>query len=216
MIKILKIPVWFVLKIMGLSTLVSLKREGPLKDYGWFRSVKEEASVDAEGMPLPWLTYPAIEFLRNRLDPGMSVCEYGCGNGTLWWASKVKAVVSIEHDKEWYKKINAVKPGNVILFHCDLEYGGVYSRKISEFENRFDIVVIDGRDRVNCAKNSLCALKPGGVIVWDNSDRPQYEGGYTYLREKGFRKIEFVGMGPGINTKNETAIFYRDNNILGI
>jgi len=34
--------------------------------------------------------------------------------------------------------------------------------------------------------------------------------------EHGFRKIDFVGMGPIANEKLETAIFYRSGNCLGI
>ena len=127
--------------------------------------------VDAKGNPIPWLTYPAIEFLKKRIKKDFSVFEYGCGNSTLWWASRVKEVQSIEHDKEWYARIISKIPENVSISHIELEYGRNYSNKIKEFKNRFDIVVIDGRDRVNCAMNCLDALKSDGVIIWDNSDR---------------------------------------------
>jgi len=187
-----------------------------LKDDGWFRSFTEEASIDAEGDPVPWFTYPAIEFIKKRINKDLLVFEYGCGGSTLWWASRVKEVVSVEHDEKWYKKISSSIPDNVFIIHIELEYGGNYSKKIKEFNNKFDIVVIDGRDRVNCALNCLDALKPDGVVIWDNSDRTEYMGGYNFLLEHGFKKIEFVGMCPVVNFKSETAIFYRQNNIFNI
>lgn len=213
---IIKTPIVFILKRLDLYALYSIKKTGPLKEDGWFRSFREEASVDADGNPLPWITYPAIEFLINRIYPGMSVFEYGCGGSTLWWASRVKEVISVEHDKDWYHKVKLRVPRNVIINHIKLEYGGAYSKKITEFKDKFDIVVLDGRDRVNCAINSLGSLKSDGIIVWDNSDLKVYEKGYRFLYEHGFRKIEFIGLAPVINYKSETGIFYKSNNCLGI
>lgn len=204
------------LKLLNLDSLVSLKLGGPLKDDGWFRSVKTGASVDVHGSPLPWLTYPAIEFLKRRVNNRMSVFEYGCGNGTLWWAAKVKEVVAVENERSWSDKMRPRIPHNVALYQIDLVYGGEYSRKIGEYDNIFDVIIIDGRDRINCVKYSLKALKPDGVIIWDNSDRAEYQEGYDLLRKNGFKKIEFVGMCPVVNIKTETAVFYRRDNIFGI
>jgi tRNA A58 N-methylase Trm61 len=173
-------------------------------------------SVDATGAPLPWITYPAIEFLRKRITPEMSVFEYGSGGSTTWWAGQVSEVVSVEHDRTWFDKMEKHSRSNVKAYQIDLVYGGAYSKKILEFENRFDVVVIDGRDRVNCLKNCLRALKPSGVIILDNSDRPEYSEGVSFLRGNRFKRIEFVGFAPIVNYKTETAIFYRDGNAFGI
>jgi hypothetical protein len=213
---IFEAPMVYLLKKLDLYSLFSLKRTGPLKEDGWFRSFREEACVDAGGNPLPWVTYPAMEFLIKRVHAGMSIFEYGCGESTLWWSSKVKDVISVEHDRNWYEKMARRIPRNVDLVHIDLEYGGAYSKKILEYVEKFDIVIVDGRDRVNCVVNSLGALKPCGVIVFDNSDRKEYEKGYRFLFEHGFRKIEFVGFAPIVNIKSETGIFFRTNNCLGI
>jgi hypothetical protein len=213
---IFKNPILFLLKKLDLYSLFSLKGNGPLKEDGWFRSFREGTCIDAEGNPLPWMTYPAIEFIKKRIHENMSVFEYGCGESTLWWASRVKDVISVEHDKEWFEKTARRIPKNVTIFHIELEYDGEYSRKIKEYRRNFDIVVIDGRDRVNCVLNSWEALKPSGIIIFDNSDRKEYEKGYNFLFDHGFRKIEFVGFTPIVNFKAETGIFFRENNCLGI
>lgn len=204
--------------LMGLKlySLYDLKKKGPLYEDGWFRSYEQKDSIDLNGNPIPWITYPAIDFLKNRIYPGMSVFEYGCGGSTLWWASCVKEVISVEHDQNWYQKISPTIPQNVNLIHINLEYGGAYSKKIGEFDQKFDIVVIDGRDRVNCAINAVRGLKPEGVIIWDNTDRKQYEEGFHFLYKHGFRSINFIGMCPIVNLKSETSIFYRDHNCLNI
>jgi hypothetical protein len=204
------------MKISNLFSLYSLLKTGPLRESGWFRSMKEKSPVDSDGKPIPWYTYPAIEFLGKRVGKSMTVFEYGCGNSTIWWAERVREVVSVEHDKNWYERICPRVPGNVQLFHIDLEYGGEYSKKVTEYEKTFDIIIIDGRDRTNCARNSLKSLKPDGVVIWDNSDRQEYKEGYEFLNRYGFRKLEFTGLVPAFNEKSETGIFYRDNNCLSI
>jgi hypothetical protein len=87
---------------------------------------------------------------------------------------------------------------------------------VLKYRNEFDIVVIDGRDRVSCARNSLGALKPDGVIVWDNADREEYRPGYQFLESNGFRRLDFAGLGPLNAYQSTTAVFYRDSNCLGI
>lgn len=209
-------PVKAVLKKLDLYSSYSLKTSGPLKDDGWFRSFKENKAIDADGNPIPWITYPAIEFLKKRVHKEMSVFEYGCGGSTLWWASRVKEVVSVEHDVMWYRKILPIIPNNVTLEHIELEYGGQYSQRVATYGAKFDLIVIDGRDRVNCALHAIQALKPDGIIIWDNSNIANYEDGYQFLYRNGFKKIEFVGLAPIVNWKAETGIFYRNINCLGI
>jgi len=53
---------------------------------------------------LPWLCFSAIDRIKKILHPNMTVFEYGSGASTLFWSSRVKAVISIEHDKVWYEK----------------------------------------------------------------------------------------------------------------
>jgi hypothetical protein len=60
------------------------------------------------------------------------------------------------------------------------------------------------------------ALCPGGVIVWDDTERERYAEGQRILRARGFRKLEFVGIGPMVTVKKETSVFYRRDNCLGI
>lgn len=212
----IKAAMIFVLKLFGLYSLYCLRRGGALKEAGWFKSFKTKLPSDNEGNPIPWMTYSAISFLEKRINSNMTVFEYSCGNSTLWWAMRVKNVVSCEHDKAWYEKLEKMMPVNVELYQIDLGDGDDYSKKISEYHEIFDIIVIDGRDRVNCAKNSLLALKKDGVIIWDNSDRDCYEEGYNFLLNKGYKRIDFIGMGPVNIASWWTSIFYKEANCLVI
>lgn len=205
------------LRRLGFLGPYSLFFAGSLRNDGWFRSVREVSSVDAEGKPIPWITYPAIEFLRRRVKPEMNVFEYGCGNSTLWWAGLVREVVAIEHDRAWFEKMvsNPNLPPHVKLLHVDLEGEG-YPTAIIGHNKLFEIVVVDGRDRVECVKNCVEALTPTGVIILDNSDREQYSQAVDFLLDCGFRKLEFVGLCPIVSVKSETSIFYKTGNTFGI
>lgn len=196
--------------------LASLNWMPYLDEIGWIRSAKEKMPVEQSGDPLPWYTYPAIKFLGPKIQPGLTVFEYGSGNSTLWWADKVAYVTSCEHDEEWSESVKKRIQPNVEYIHCELEYGGEYSKVIRRYKDMFDVVVIDGRDRVNCAKNSLDALRKDGVIVWDNSDRDIYKEGYAYLEQNGFKRIDFWGIGP-INIYGWcTSVFYRTDNCFSL
>ena len=67
-----------------------------LKPHGWNRSL-DAGPVDANGGPLPWITYPAQTMLEQIVRDTFRVFEFGCGNSSLWWAARAKEVVSIDH-----------------------------------------------------------------------------------------------------------------------
>lgn len=199
-----------------IKAAISLLISGPLKQDGWIRSHIEGQSVNLAGNPIPWITYPAIDFLTERLSGLKDVFEYGSGNGTYWWATRSERVRSIEHDIEWYNKIKNSLPQNVELYYESLNNSSSYEEKILTDERCYDAIIVDGRHRNACMIHSLRRIKPNGIIILDNSDRPAYKEGIEYLLTSGFRKIEFSGFCPIVNFKSQTTIFYRSNNILWI
>ena len=122
--------------------------------------------------------------------------------------------LKIKNNDEYYEDDNYI---------CDisdlehlLEYNGDYCKSITKQNISFDIVIIDGRDRVNCLINSINYLNKEGVIIFDNSDREYYEEGFKFLNKNGFKRLEFQGHGPICINFWETSIFYREKNCLGI
>lgn len=187
-----------------------------LKRIGWVRTVEERRPLDAKGRPTPWYTYAAIDFIGDRVRREFTVFEYGSGFSTLWWAKRVKRVICCEHDARWFAKLQTELPDNVTAIHRELVYGGDYSKEILNHGRMFDVVVVDGRDRVECAKHAVERLLDHGVIVWDNSDRKRYQEGYDFLLARGFRRLDFRGIGPMNTSGWMTSVFYRDNNCFGI
>lgn len=210
----LKSVVIIILRKIGLLEILKLKKHA-IKDYGWENSAKKWKSVNAENQPIPWLTYPMIDLLSIRVNESMRIFEYGCGNSTLWWAAHALNVSSAEHNAEWYEKIKPIIPKNVKIQLINLDYGGAYS-KASRHGAPYDVIVVDGRDRVNCIKESLTNLSEIGVIILDNSDRDAYQEGIDFLKNNNFKQLPLRGLAPIITYISETSVFYRPNNCLDI
>lgn len=54
---------------------------------------------------VPWISFAAISFLEKILNKDMMVFEYGTGGSTMFFANRVKRVVSVEHDPAWYRRV---------------------------------------------------------------------------------------------------------------
>lgn len=186
-----------------------------LIENGWLRSYREQRCIDKEGRPLPWYTYSAIHFLQQRLRAGMSVFEYGCGNSTLWYAQRVARVDSVDNDPVWAERINALCPDNAGVF-CASGTGEPYVQHVGASGRRYDLVAIDGRNRVACAGCAVKHLTPQGVIVFDDAQRERYQPGFDFLAKQGFKRIDFHGVVPMIPELETTAVFYRPDNVLDI
>jgi len=118
------------------SVRLLLRKYGYLAAIGWPRSTRLGEPVDAQGMPIPWMTYPAVAFLEPRLRSSFRVFEYGSGNSTFWWAARVGYVESCEHDSDWVSRLQERLPDNVRLRHVPLEPDGQYRRAAIEAGGR--------------------------------------------------------------------------------
>lgn len=196
-----------------LKFLLSLRHSGYLIDSGWFKSYLSGSPVGKNNEPLPWMTYPFIEFIAQRLNKDLNVFEFGSGNSTLFFSKRAGKVVSVENNKYWYEKIAKLIPANVSLLfeENEMEYFNAAGNK-----NEFHIIVVDGENRVHCLKNSLKTLRENGVIILDNSELKEYNPGIEYLINNNFKRIDFWGITPGFFYKQSTSIFYRRDNCLGI
>ena len=81
---------------------------------------------------------------------------------------------------------------------------------------KFDIIIVDGRDRVNCCLESLSALSNKGVVVLDDSEREHYAEAIQFFKSNGFKELSFSGISPGLFYRKSTSVFYKDSNCLDI
>ncbi|WP_316801158.1 FkbM family methyltransferase [Pedobacter frigidisoli] len=199
-----------------LKALLSYGHKGYLNSIGWFTAFDQKQAVDGEGKALPWVTYSFIDFIRERINKSHHIFEYGSGNSTIFYAQKAASVTSVEHDRNWYNKVKGTSPANAEMIFCELQRDGEYARKATLLHKKFDIIIVDGRDRVRCCRYSLAALSENGVVVLDDSERDVYEPARVLLKEQGFKEISFSGISPGLFYEKATSVFYKPNNCLGI
>lgn len=183
---------------------------------GWIQSLDAKKPVDKDGNPIPWMNFAVIQILEERLKNDQRLFEYGSGYSTSFYARRVKSVTSVEYDKSWYEKIKPTVPENVRLIFKEKDQDGDYCRVITSTDDLYDVVVIDGRDRVNCLKQSLRALSSTGVIILDDSSRDSYQEGIAFAKENGFRALNIESIKATDTVVDRTTILYRDGNCFGL
>lgn len=216
MIRRIKNIVWKLLIKLNLGGAIQLMLTGGLLEDGWFKSFNTKQSVDINNKPIPWCTYSFIKFIEPRLKKNFTVFEFGSGNSTLWYSNRVKNIISVESDKEWFNFIFSKLPQNAHIIFKRLDYNGEYCRSVNAENTKFNLIIIDGRDRINCIKCSVDSLAEDGVIIFDNADLPKYLEGINHLKDRGFKKIDFIGISPVTPHNNCTSVFYKYNNCLNI
>lgn len=92
-----------------------------LQPSGWVRSQIESAPLRANGEPLPWFTYGAIEFLHRIVRSTDRVFEYGAGFSTFWWQNSVEKLCSVEHDMAWCEKLRPHLRPHVHLSNIEID-----------------------------------------------------------------------------------------------
>lgn len=154
-----------------------------------------------------WMTDDAVAFLngfaterQRKIGILPKVLEFGTGASTLFFATRSSKVIGFEHDRPWHDRTRA---------HLDIEgfkhvtlhrLDRPYSDRLREIvgEQTFDIVSIDGRDRVACLAKVLDnkCLADDGVLVIDNTER--LDGRYAPMKEmlrEEFNCVHFEQIG---------------------
>ena len=173
--------------------------------YGHRKSFNTKKSINKDGKPIPWYTFPAIEYL-NQFDFSNSIVfEYGAGYSTFYWSDKAKEVTSVECDKKWYEIINNHHRDNLHLYLY--EGGDEYINSINQHADQYDIIIIDGIYRLSCLEQAVNNHSEDGIIILDNSD--WHPDCTQFLRDNRYFEIDFSGLGPINNYCWTTSIFIR-------
>lgn len=178
------------------------------KGYGHWQTVERNNVININGEPIPWYTYPAIEYI-DSLDFGdKAVFEWGAGNSSLYWARVAKTVTSIEHDPFWHQKLVNKSPVNLNIMLIENE--DEYINAISLTNRKWDVIIIDGVYRYKCALIAPRFLEEGGLIILDNSDWLPKSA--EVLREANLLQVDMSGFGPIATYTFTTSVFFHRNN----
>lgn len=109
------------------------------------------------------------------------VLEWGSGGSTLTWPVEFPEIEwwTLEHNRQYYDTLRERVPGNVHFLHlCFPEYHDIGP---DEF-GLFDLIIVDGRQRVKCLSAARDLLTSGGVVVLHDSSRERYRPAWSYYR----------------------------------
>jgi len=139
----------------------------------------------------PYMKFKEIhlleELIRN-LNPKKCL-EYGCGISSLHFSKLLKEGskwYSIEHDMEWYHKIqglNQFEDKLEIYFvgsdNSSWRHEGYYNDfktyiNFPEKLSKFDFILVDGMARESCIKKAYELLSENGVMIIHDCNRIQY------------------------------------------
>ncbi len=183
---------------------------------GWMQSLEAKKPTDHNGNPIPWMNYSVVNILEERLTKDLNLFEFGSGYSTLFYAKKVRAVTSVEYDDGWLNIIKSQVPDNVNMIFKQQDVDGDYCRVINSTQEKYDVVIVDGRDRVNCIKQSVLSLSASGVMLLDDSQRERYQEGIDFAKSHGFKALNLEGLKATGTEVDRTTIFYRAGNCFGI
>lgn len=131
---------------------------------------------------LPWLTKDANSILETYLHSDDVGVEFGSGRSTIWLATHVKHLTSIEHDHQWHSLVRtnlALHCIENVTYHHEASNTSPftadrsgYVRILDKFdEESLDFALVDGVYRDHCCNEVIDKLRPGGCLILDNANR---------------------------------------------
>lgn len=189
----------------------------------WSDSLKDE---------YPWMPFEAVDWLNSILEKNMTGFEWGSGGSTLFLSNRIKNLISVEHDQEWYSliskilkerkidncKYELIKPepthlkdfDNVQHYLSSVKEGYNFENycKVIELypDNYFNIVIIDGFSRSSCIYHSHKKVKLDGYLLLDD-----YEESYKKIISllEGWERKEFFGPKPYTRGLHMTIVWQK-------
>jgi predicted O-methyltransferase YrrM len=162
----------------------------------------------------PWIVPAAIGWLRRRIRSDWSILELGSGRSTVWFARRAGRVISLEDNEYWYPRTKE-RLEQAGLANVDYRLRTVedFPKEVGSLaDDAFDLVVVDFLEaptvtRIDCLKPAMKKVRPGGLLLLDDSDRPGYAEAYELL--VGWRQRRFTGVKDEWPEVCETGIFRR-------
>jgi predicted O-methyltransferase YrrM len=187
---------------------------GPMPLSGWLRYPAARRLARRGEIPeRPWIVPAAIGWLRRRIRRHWRILELGAGRSTPWFARRAAAVTSLEDNPYWHRQ--TAERLTELGLEVDLRLIGVedFPREVAALDDAsFDLVVVDFLEaptvtRVDVLEPAMTKVRPKGLLLLDDSDRPGYAEAYELLA--GWRERRFTGVKDGWPEVCETAVFTR-------
>jgi predicted O-methyltransferase YrrM len=152
----------------------------------------------------PWLHPAIVAYIEMWLQPDWHVLEHGSGGSTRWFSERVKKTTCVERDPTWKEAVIRVTDHEKVNF-----YDGSAQSLSEAMPHKYDLFLIDGarEERPQWCIAAEKLVRPGGFVVFDNANRPEYRDARAYLRMVARHHIFFDTNPPG--HKHAVAEMYR-------
>jgi len=168
--------------------------------------------IDDQNYGMETNTKAEADYFLSHLQPHHTVLEWGAGASSASISKRVKNVFSIEHHEGFVERIKDTFPENAKLYFvpANEEEGpgedGNYEQyknyiekavEISKENNiKFDVIFIDGRARVECAKICKHIAHPNTIIFIHDYNHPDPK----YTRKEYFEAENYLTRIEGEHT----------------
>ena len=179
---------------------------------------RRQARFERDNPDLPWFVPDSIIYLEALLNPRFAGFEWGSGRSSVWFSRRVAHIICVEGRRDWYDQVKTRIHDLNLEDRIDLRLRAVtsehnfdgeqvsqYSREIDTVPDMsLDFLVVDGHFRIECLLRGLSKVRPGGVLVLDNSDLPEFEPFHAVLTDAASRTFSngiwettiFIAPGP--------------------
>ena len=204
--RILPRAIWQPAKALAIGLVTPIRFS---RNTGHWKSSLRMLACSANGTPIPWYTYPAIDFLSNRNFKGKRVLEFGGGQSTLWWSARAQSVLTIEEDADWYERLRPQIGSNVTLHHVSVDRTARTIKPIKDVIDAspmrlFDVIVVDGLLRRELTALAFSYLAPCGALLLDDSQ----VYGFDETKDRDCRRIDFFGFAPAVPSRRCTSLVF--------
>ena len=155
---------------------------------------------------MPWLTFDAIRAIEEKLRSGQRVFEFGSGHSTVYWAKKGVELFSVEDDAAWFEMVAAKLKGNADVHLFFEQEHWDYVGRVGKCAGTFDIVLVDGSHRKDCMLAAMPMLKPGGLLVVDNTEWHWFQKAFQRM-PPDWKMRNYPGCAPFIGHMSQTTIW---------
>ncbi len=177
-------------KIFG-KELIHRSRVARWVNERWLAVVKmlspayrRQARFERENPDAPWLVPAAIAYIERELRPEFVGFEWGSGRSTIWFARRVKHITSVEGRRAWFDEVARWLAKDALAERVTLRLAEVTSEhnfspmEIERYatvidgmvDGSLDFIVVDGHFREACLRRVGNKLRPGGLLIIDNTD----------------------------------------------
>src|SRR3989304_2288633 len=126
------------------------------EDWSRYITTSVRNDITPLDLELPWISYSAIDFLREFVKPDHLVAEFGGGGSTVFFAKRVRKVLCIESNEKWASKIErkleSIDISNVEIETYPYDPSDLESYEDSDFlhsieGNYYNLILVDCFDK---------------------------------------------------------------------